>query len=102
MRAELADTGITASRKRIAHLMRHNQLQGVSRRRNWCVATELNQRLRPAPDLVERKFVASDVNQRWVADMTYVPTREGQQIRNCGHSKTANTGHRRIDNQHRA
>ena len=77
IRAELADTGITARRKRITRLMRANQLQGVSRRCNWCVTTERNQRLRPAPDLVERKFVTSDVNQLWVADMTYVPTWQG-------------------------
>jgi putative transposase len=77
IRAELADAGIVASRKRIARLMRDNHLQGVSRRRSWCVTTERNPRQRPAPDLVERKFVASDINQLWVADMTYVPTWEG-------------------------
>lgn len=77
IRAELADRGITASRKRIARLMHDNHLQGVSRRRGWCVTTERNPRQRPAPDLVERRFVASDINQLWVADMTYVPTWEG-------------------------
>ena len=77
IRAELADIGIQASRKRIARLMRDNHLHGVSRRRGWCVTTERNPRLRPAPDLVERKFVANDINQLWVADMTYVPTWEG-------------------------
>jgi putative transposase len=77
IRAELADTGVTASRKRIARLMRDNHLQGVSRRRSWCVTTERSLRQRPAPDLVDRKFVASDINQLWVADMTYVPTWEG-------------------------
>ena len=77
IRAELADAGIVASRKRIARLMRHNHLHGVSRRRSWCVTTERNPRQRPAPDLVQRKFVASDINQLWVADMTYVPTWEG-------------------------
>lgn len=77
IRAELADAGIVASRKRIARLMRDNHLRGVSRRRSWCVTTERNPRQRPAPDLVERKFVASGINQLWVADMTYVPTWEG-------------------------
>jgi len=77
IRAELADMGIVASRKRIARLMRDNHVRGVSRRRGWCVTTERNPRQRPAPDLVERKFVASDINQLWVADMTYVPTWEG-------------------------
>ena len=77
IRAELADFGIVASRKRIARLMRDNHLHGVSRRRSWCVTTERNPRQRPAPDLVDRKFIASDINQLWVADMTYVPTWEG-------------------------
>ena len=42
IRAELADTDIHASRKRIAHLMRTMRIQGVSRRRAWCVTTERN------------------------------------------------------------
>ena len=74
IRAELADKEITASRKRIARLMHENHLYGVSRRRGWCVTTERNPRQRPVPDLVERQFVASDINQLWVADITYVPT----------------------------
>jgi putative transposase len=32
---------------------------------------------RPAPDLVKRQFVATDINQLWVADMTYIPTWAG-------------------------
>ncbi len=77
IRAELADKGIVANRKRIAQLMHDNGLHGVSRRRRWCVTTERNPKQRPAPDLVQRKFVASDIDQLWVADMTYVPTWEG-------------------------
>ena len=77
IRAELADAGVVASRKRIARLMRINQIQGVSRRRAWCVTTERNKRERPAPDLVNRKFVATGINQLWVADMTYIPTWAG-------------------------
>ena len=77
IRAELADAGVLASRKRIAHLMRTNKIQGVSRRRAWCVTTERNKRERPAPDLVNRKFVATGINQLWVADMTYIPTWAG-------------------------
>ena len=77
IRAELADAGVVASRKRIARLMRINQIQGVSRRRAWCVTTERNKRQRPAPDLVNRQFVATGINQLWVADMTYIPTWAG-------------------------
>ena len=57
--------------------MRNNQIQGVSRRRAWCVTTERNKRERPAPDLVNRQFVATGINQLWVADMTYIPTWAG-------------------------
>ena len=39
-----------------------------------CVTTERNKRQRPAPDLVKRVFVAQDINELWVADMTYVST----------------------------
>ena len=77
IRAELGDADIHASRKRIARLMRAMRLQGVSRRRAWCVTTERNKRQRPAPDLVKRLFVAKDINELWVADMTYIPTWEG-------------------------
>ena len=41
------------------------------------VTTTRDKRQRPAPDLVKRQFVATDVRQLWVADMTYVPTWAG-------------------------
>ncbi len=31
----------------------------------------------PAPDLVHRRFAADGPNQLWVADLTYIPTKEG-------------------------
>jgi putative transposase len=77
IRAELADAGVHASRKRIARLMCQAGIQGVSRRRGYVVTTTPDKRQRPAPDLVKRQFVASDINQLWVADMTYVPTWQG-------------------------
>ena len=77
IRAELQDVGVMASRKRIARLMRHAQIRGVSRRRSFCVRTKRDERHRPAPDLVNREFVATDINQLWVADMTYIPTWTG-------------------------
>ena len=41
------------------------------------MTTERDVRPRPAPDLVNREFVATDINQLWVADMTYIPTWTG-------------------------
>ncbi len=77
IQAELAANGIIANHKRIARLMRCAGIQGVSRRRSYCVTTERNLRQRPAPDLVNRQFTATDINQLWVADMTYIPTWTG-------------------------
>lgn len=77
IRAELLDAGVVASRKRIARLMRQAKLRGISRRRGYCVTTERDVGQRPAPDLVNRTFVATDINQLWVADMTYLPTWTG-------------------------
>ena len=77
VRAQLRDDGIKASRKRVARLMRHNHRRGVSRRRSYCVTTQRDKRQRPAPDLVNRQFVATDINQLWVADMMHLPTWAG-------------------------
>ena len=75
--AELADEGIHTSRKRSARHMRTHKLRGVSRRRGYTVTTVRNLKVLPAPDLVRRKFVATDINRLWVADMTYIPTCQG-------------------------
>jgi putative transposase len=75
--AELVDEGVAAGKNRIARLMRLHGLRGVSRRRGWCVTTRRDKDRQPAPDLVRRRFEASDINQLWVADMTYIPTWAG-------------------------
>ncbi len=74
--AELAAEGVHIGRKRVARLMRAAHLEGVSRRR-WCVTTTRDKRARPAPDLVDRKFVAPGPDHLWVADITYIPTHAG-------------------------
>jgi putative transposase len=47
IRAELADLGVVASRKRIAALMRANAIAGVTRRRGYCVTTVRNPKRAP-------------------------------------------------------
>lgn len=74
IRAELAARGCRTSRKRVARLMRALAIRGVSRRRR--VRTTIRDgAARPAPDLVDRNFVATALDQLWVADITYIPTR---------------------------
>jgi len=74
---ELLDMGEVINHKRIARLMRLNGIRGVSRRRSFVVTTTRDRLHKAAPDLVKRRFVATEVNQLWVADMTYLPTWAG-------------------------
>lgn len=76
IRAELKEQGWTVSRRRVARLMRIHGLRGVCRRR-YQVTTKRDLRQRPAPDLVNRQFVADEPNHLWVADATFVPTGVG-------------------------
>lgn len=76
LQADLREEGIRASDKRVARLMRERNIHGASRRKGF-KTTVRDRDARPAPDLVERKFVATAPNQLWVADITYVPTLTG-------------------------
>jgi transposase InsO family protein len=74
--AELKDEGTAVGRKRVARLMKDAGLVGVSRRKS-VRTTRRDPQARPAPDLVERKFVADGPNRLWVSDITYIPTLVG-------------------------
>jgi putative transposase len=74
--ADLADAGIRCSRKRVSRLMRAAGLQGCHRRRRFHL-TRQDPLAEPSPDRVSRQFTAMLPNRLWVADITYVPTREG-------------------------
>jgi putative transposase len=74
--AELAARGTRVGRKRVARLMRRGGLQGVTRRKGT-FTTVRDGDARPAPDLVDRNFVATAADRLWVADITYIPTWAG-------------------------
>jgi putative transposase len=76
LHADLKAEGVRIGAKRVARLMRKAGLEGVSRRK-WVRTTTRDPDARPAPDLVERNFVADAPDKLWVADITYVPTWEG-------------------------
>jgi len=73
---ELREEGTRVGRKRVARLMKAAALTGVSRRKST-VTTRRDRSARPAPDLVDRQFIATKPNALWVADITYVPTWAG-------------------------
>lgn len=74
--AELRSLGVRCGRRRVARLMRAAGLRGcvrgkkrrTTRRDPWAA---------PAPDLLRGEFVAGRPNRVWLADITYIPTREG-------------------------
>ncbi|MCA1837631.1 MAG: IS3 family transposase, partial [Actinobacteria bacterium] len=75
--AELRALGVACNRKRVARLMRKDGLRGCMRGRRRKHTTRQDPLAVPAPDLVERNFVASAPNRLWTADITYLPTDEG-------------------------
>ncbi len=74
--AALQGEGIRVGEKRVARLMKAAGLRGASRRKRPSTTIRDDSR-RPAPDLVDRDFTASEPDELWVADITYVPTDRG-------------------------
>ncbi len=76
VRAELRDQGHSCGRHRVARLMRNAGLQGIPKRR-FRRTTNSDHRLPVAPNRLKQDFTATAPNQRWVSDITYIPTGEG-------------------------
>jgi putative transposase len=76
IQAELAACGTRCGRKRVARLMRLVGIAGCHRRRLHIRTTRRDPAARPAPDLVQRAFVAAAPNTLWVSDITFVPTEQ--------------------------
>ena len=72
---QLRRRGIRVSRHRVARLMRIDGLAGVHGRRKW---RRGNDRMVPAPDLLERDFTAPNSDLRWVADITQFRCLDGR------------------------
>jgi putative transposase len=74
--AELRALGTRCGRKRVERLMRKAGLQGCMRGRTRGT-TRRSKSAAPAEDLVKRDFASTRADKVWVADITYVATREG-------------------------
>lgn len=70
------DHDVRYSGKRIRRLMRQLGIKGAHRRR-YRKTTEPNPEAAPAPDLMNRDFTATGLDQKYVADITYIRTWEG-------------------------
>src|SRR5581483_2440127 len=76
MYRELRARGVPCSRNTVAKLMRADGLRAKAARK-FRHTTDSNHRLPVAENLLDRQFEAQGPNERWVADITYIPTREG-------------------------
>ena len=74
--AQLRAEGFEVNRKRIARLMRLKGLVGRRKQRRGRT-TDSNHQHPVAPNLLNRQFQAEAPNQKWVADITYIPTGQG-------------------------
>lgn len=73
---ELRKRGWQVSPKRVARLMREQGLRSKYRRKYRCT-TNSRHNLRVFPNLLQRNFSARVPNEKWAADISCVPTREG-------------------------
>lgn len=68
--------GLIVSRKRISTIMKDLNLK-VNIKRRYKNTTDSNHNLPIAPNILNRDFYAFNPNEKYVGDITYVPTGEG-------------------------
>jgi len=68
--------GLLCSQNRVARLMRAEGLRAKQVRR-FRSTTQRNHSHGVAANVLQRDFAVERPNQKWVADITYIPTREG-------------------------
>jgi transposase InsO family protein len=76
LHADLRAKGWTVSEKTVADSMRRQGLVArIIKRRNGLTKQDKNA---PFPDLVKRDFTATAMNEKWVGDITEIPTAAGK------------------------
>jgi transposase InsO family protein len=74
--AELRAKGKIVNKKRVARLMRVNDIRAKTRKK-FKATTNSRHKLPVAPNILEQKFSAPSPNRIWMADITYIRTWEG-------------------------
>lgn len=73
---DLRDQNASCSRHRVARLMRKNDIRPKTKRK-FRVTTDSRHNKPIHANHLGRQFNAAEPNQRWVSDITYIPTVEG-------------------------
>jgi len=74
---ELMKRGWAISRPRVARMMRSEGLRSIINKKYRCTTTESNHSLPVVANHLDRNFSASRSGQKWVSDITYIPTKQG-------------------------
>lgn len=75
--AALQRKGVTCSRKRVARLMRLDQIAARRARKRIPRTTQSDPKAMPAPNWLNQDFSSPAPNRKWVGDITYIDTAEG-------------------------
>jgi putative transposase len=77
MHAELVARGHDCCVNTVARLMHDHGIVAKSARKFRVTTTDSNHNLPVADNLLDRQFDPAEANEVWLADITYIPTREG-------------------------
>ena len=77
IQAELAGREIEVCVNTVAKLMKEAGIRSVMHRRFVVQTTDSNHDHPVAPNILEREFHAERPNEKWLSDITYIPTDEG-------------------------
>lgn len=75
---ELKKEGWIVSERTVGFIMRENGLRSCMSRKFRTTTTDSNHELPIAPNVLQQDFSAVKPNEKWVADITYIPCRQGK------------------------
>lgn len=73
---EIKQLGLDVGHRRVGRLMKENGIC-IVRTRKHKATTDSNHRFNISPNLLDQDFYASEQNQKWAGDISYIWTREG-------------------------
>ena len=77
MQRELKKHGVELSLNTVAKLMRNEGIRARCRRKFRVVTTDSRHDRPVAPNRLNQDFEAKKLNQVWLTDFTYIPSKEG-------------------------
>lgn len=75
---ELKKEGWVVSERTVGLIMREQGIRSCMSRKFRVQTTDSNHDMPTAPNLLQQDFKATKPNQKWVADITYIPCRQGK------------------------